>query len=135
MREAEGKKTLDSKPQLVDRDRWRQLRRDTCRCPSEQLKRHRFRHRQAAFLADLRCAGSKPLRRDYCTDGLKNEFMLLRVSIGLQRLQTILKTKLHYRCEQFLVGHQTSLRRLPTEAGFALDLRFYWQRSPWAISF
>lgn len=53
MREGESKKNLDSKLQLVDREGFRQLRRDTCRCPSEQLKRHRFRHRQAAFLASL----------------------------------------------------------------------------------
>jgi len=33
-REGEGKKKLDSKLRLVDRDRWRQLRRDTCRCRS-----------------------------------------------------------------------------------------------------
>jgi hypothetical protein len=52
-REIERKKTLDGTLQQVDRNCWRQLRRAAFRCPSEQLKRHRFRHRQAAFLADL----------------------------------------------------------------------------------
>jgi hypothetical protein len=52
-RQVEGKKTLDRKLQQVDREGFRQLRRAAFRCPSEQLKRHRFRHRQAAFLADL----------------------------------------------------------------------------------
>ena len=53
IREIERKKTLDGKLQQVDRNCWRQLRRAASHCPSEQLKRHRFRHRQAAFLADL----------------------------------------------------------------------------------
>lgn len=53
MREAEGKKQLDSKLQQVDRDHWHQLRRTAFGCPTEQLKRFRFRHRQAAFLAGL----------------------------------------------------------------------------------
>jgi hypothetical protein len=52
-REIERKKILDGKLQQVDRNGWRQLRRAASRCPSEQLKRYRFRHRQAAFLAEL----------------------------------------------------------------------------------
>lgn len=52
-REVERKKTLDGHLQQVDRARWRQLRRAASSCPTEQLKRYRFRHRQAAFLASL----------------------------------------------------------------------------------
>jgi hypothetical protein len=52
-RQVEGKKTLERKLQQVDWEGFRQLRRAASRCPSEQLKRHRFRHRQAAFLNDL----------------------------------------------------------------------------------
>jgi hypothetical protein len=52
-REVECKKQLDGKLQQVDRARWHQLRRAASRCPTEQLKRLRFRHRQAAFLASL----------------------------------------------------------------------------------
>jgi hypothetical protein len=52
-REVQRKKKLDGKLQQVDRECWRQLRRAASSCPTEQLKRHRFRHRQAAFLASL----------------------------------------------------------------------------------
>jgi hypothetical protein len=52
-RELERQKQLDGKLQQVDRERWCQMRKDTSRCPTEQLKRYRFRHRQAAFLASL----------------------------------------------------------------------------------
>jgi hypothetical protein len=52
-RAIERNKTLEGKLQQVDRNCWRQVRQAASRCPSEQLKRHRFRHRQAAFLADL----------------------------------------------------------------------------------
>ena len=51
--EVERRSKLDGKLQQVDRDRWQQMRRDTSGCRSEQLKRYRFRHRQAAFLAGL----------------------------------------------------------------------------------
>jgi hypothetical protein len=52
-REDERKKQLDRKLQQVDREGFRQTRRAASRCPTEQLKRHRFRHRQAAFLTSL----------------------------------------------------------------------------------
>jgi hypothetical protein len=52
-RQVQRQKPLDGKLQQVDPARWRQLRRPASRCPTEQLKRHRFRHRQAAFLASL----------------------------------------------------------------------------------
>jgi hypothetical protein len=52
-RQVEGQKTLEGKLQQVDRNCWRQLRGVASRCPPEQLKRYRFRHRQAAFLAEL----------------------------------------------------------------------------------
>jgi hypothetical protein len=52
-REGQRQKNLDSKLQQVDREGFRQLRRAASRCPTEQLKRYRFRHRQAAFLAGL----------------------------------------------------------------------------------
>jgi hypothetical protein len=52
-RQVEGKKQLDGKLQQVDRQGFRQLRRAASCCPTEQLKRYRFRHRQAAYLASL----------------------------------------------------------------------------------
>ncbi len=52
-RQVEGKSKLDGKLEQVDRGRWHQLRRAASCCPTEQLKRYRFRHRQAAFLASL----------------------------------------------------------------------------------
>ena len=51
--EAERKRKLDRLLQQVDRDRWQHMRKQTCGSPSEQLKRFRFRHRQAAVLAGL----------------------------------------------------------------------------------
>jgi hypothetical protein len=52
-REVERKKQLDGKLQQVDRQGFRQLRRAASWCPTAQLKRYRFRHRQAAYLASL----------------------------------------------------------------------------------
>ena len=51
--EAQRQHKLDHKLRQVDRDCWRQMRREISCGPSEQLKRYRFRHRQPAFLADL----------------------------------------------------------------------------------
>ncbi len=52
-RQVPRQKQLEGKLQQVDPARWRHLRRAASSCPTEQLKRHRFRHRQAALLASL----------------------------------------------------------------------------------
>jgi hypothetical protein len=51
--EAQPQRKLDQKLRQVDRDCWRQLRKEISCGPGEQLKRYRFRHRQSAFLANL----------------------------------------------------------------------------------
>jgi len=60
--EVERRNTLDGKLQQVDRDRWRQMRRAASSCPPEQLKRYRFRHRPAAFLASLETRWQQAVR-------------------------------------------------------------------------
>ena len=52
-REVQRQKQLDGKLQQVDREGFRQMRRAASRCPTEQLKRFRFRHHPAKFLASL----------------------------------------------------------------------------------
>ena len=51
--ETERTSKLDSRLRQVKPASWRQTRRETCCGPSEQLKRFRFRHHPAKFLASL----------------------------------------------------------------------------------
>ncbi len=51
--EPERTSKLDSRLRQVKPDRWQQVRKETFYGPSEQLKRFRFRHHPAKFLASL----------------------------------------------------------------------------------
>ena len=51
--DAAHRQQLEQRAAQLDRARWRQLRGETTAAHSEQLRRFRFRHKRAAYLASL----------------------------------------------------------------------------------